>query len=66
MNLAGNCLPCDCNLSLVKLKLVSGYKENETGISFLDFNVKVKIKITNSKGVKFNFYVLSVEPHPFV
>ena len=43
MNIAGNSLPCDCNLSLVKLKLVSSSKANVPGISFLDFNVKVQI-----------------------
>ena len=43
MSTAGNSLPCDCNLSLVKLKLVSGSKAKLTGISFSDFNVKVQM-----------------------
>ena len=39
MNIAGNDIPCDCSLSLVKAKLVSS--SNGTGILFPDFNVKV-------------------------
>ena len=39
INIAGNVIPCDCNLSLVKAKLVSS--SNGTGILFPDFNVKV-------------------------
>ena len=51
IDIAGNHLDCDCNLSFVKMQVVSsGSNANRTGISFSDFNVKVQItnqSITN-------------------
>lgn len=43
INIAGNSLSCDCNLSFVKMKLESCSDVNRTGISFSDFTIKVQI-----------------------
>ena len=65
INIAGNSLSCDCNLSFVKMKLESCSDANRTGISFSDFTVKVQI--TNGKclkGLRTFVCLFSVGPQP--
>ena len=64
INIAGNSLSCDCNLSFVKMKLESCSDANRTGISFTDFTVKVQItKGECSKRFR-NVCLFSVGLHP--